>query len=73
MRSAALINALKSKFGVDTDQALAKAIGLSSMTLNNWRNKGALTPRMMADLVNRLATPRTLGQPIIEALKKKLR
>jgi hypothetical protein len=66
-----VINALKRKKGVKTDEQLRKALGLSGMTLHNWRTK-EFTPRIVAEHLYRLASRQLSGEALVKALGKKL-
>lgn len=69
MKGADLIIALKKKLGLKTDTALRRAIGVSGMTLHNWRNR-KITPRIIADHV---AYGRASGEKVVSALRKKFK
>ena len=51
MRAAALFRELKRKLGAGTNRDLQKKLGMSHMALLNWRKKGALTPRQLANAI----------------------
>jgi len=70
MNSNKLILALRTKFGVTTDAALRRALGLSQMTLQNWRTRTRVTPRIIAQQMHRLANERLAGQDVVDALHK---
>lgn len=50
-----LILALKRKFRVTNDAALAKKIGVTGAAIAQWRNRRAVTPRQVASLTNKAA------------------
>lgn len=53
MRGKDLIDALKRSLRAPTDAALRQALGVSQVTLSNWRNGRRLTPRQVAGAVKR--------------------
>ncbi len=63
MEGAELILALKKKFGVTTDRALASILGLSDVSIQNWKNRSPATPKQTAGLI----------QSAMKAAKKDLR
>jgi hypothetical protein len=71
MKADKLIQALKKKFVVSTDTDLLQALGLSPMTLHNWRKK-SLTPRIIAELIHRLAKGNVSGASVAKELHTKL-
>ena len=70
MNGRELIGALKRKLDLSTDTSLGRALGLSGVTLQNWRNRRKITPRIVAEQIVR---GRLGGEEVIAALKKKLR
>lgn len=72
MKSAALIQALKKKFGQPTDKALSQLLGITPQILNNWRNGGQMQPMQMARLAWRLSNRVVAGEQLVEVLEKKL-
>jgi len=72
VKGAELIQALRRRLGVGTDRALQQALGLSAMTLGNWRNRSALTPRIIAEQMGRLADGMLSGGAVIAQLQKQL-
>jgi hypothetical protein len=51
MRAASLFRELKRKLRVATNRDLQKKLGMSHMALLNWRDRGALTPRQIANAI----------------------
>lgn len=47
-----VVSALKRKFGVTTDRALAKRVGVTTQAIQNWKNREALTVRQVCRLVH---------------------
>lgn len=72
MKSVELIAALKRKLGISTDRDLQKVLGLSQMTLNNWRNRKVLTPRVIAEQMGRLLSLQLSGDKVLVQLQKQL-
>ena len=68
MKGTDLISALKRKLGLTTDTALCKALGLSTMTLNNWSHR-KVTPLIVAQQICR---GRLNGTDVVEALRRYL-
>lgn len=68
MKGSDLIAALKRKLGVSTDTALKKALGLSGMTLQNWKGR-KLTPRIVAHQMARVLVS---GDDVVAALHRHL-
>lgn len=48
-----VINALKRKLRVRTDQNLSDRVGIAMPTIQVWKNRRAVTPRQIAELVQR--------------------
>lgn len=71
MNGRLLIAALKRSLGVATDQGLRRALGVSGMTLHNWRQR-EITPRIISAMVSRLTQKQLTGEAIIREAKKKL-
>lgn len=69
MNGRELIGALKRKLNLSTDTSLGQALGLSGVTLQNWRNRRKITPRIVAEQIVR---GRLGGEEVISALKTKL-
>lgn len=69
MRSNDLINFLKKKFKLKTDQELRRALGLSQMTLDNWRKRKSLSARIVGEQIARLASGRLAGAAVIRQLQ----
>jgi len=54
MKSENLLDALKKKFKCSSDKELADCLGITSVTISNWRSKGAnITPTQIANLIYR--------------------
>lgn len=69
MKGQELIAALKRKLGITTDIALKNALGLSGMTLQNWKGR-KITPRIVADQIARVLVS---GNEVVAALHRHLR
>lgn len=69
MKGSDLIAALKRKLDVSTDTALKGALGLSGMTLQNWKGR-KITPRIVADQIARVLVS---GDEVVAALHRHLR
>ena len=52
MNGETIIDALKKKFGVSTDIDLADTLGITNVTLHNWRHKG-VSPRKVAHAIKK--------------------
>lgn len=52
MKGSALIAALKKKFKVSTDKALADRLGNSLPAIHNWKNRKAVTERQIVGLIH---------------------
>jgi DNA-binding transcriptional regulator YdaS (Cro superfamily) len=72
MKGIELIEALKRRLGTRTDRALQNALGLSSMTLNNWRHRNTLTPRIIAEQIGRLVDEQLSGGKVLVQLQRQL-
>lgn len=66
MRGDRLINALKRKFRVTTDSALAKHLGMSIPAIQLWKNRRALTARQVAGLVHKASFQSNIIRPVVE-------
>ena len=52
MKGSVIISALKKKFGVSTDRALADRLSVSTQAILNWKNRRTVTARQLAGLVH---------------------
>lgn len=66
MKGSALIQALKKKFRVSTDAALAKHLGISLPAIQLWKNRKSVTPRQLASLVHKASFQSNIIRPIVE-------
>jgi len=66
MNGSLLIAALKRKFRVVTDGALAKHLGISIPAVQVWKNRGNLTARQIASLVHKSSYRSNFLRPIVE-------
>ena len=51
MRGNEITEALKKKFRVTTDRALAQNLGITVQAIQNWKNRRSVTARQIAGLV----------------------
>jgi hypothetical protein len=72
MNGRQLTDALRKSLGAESDADLCGALGISSMTLHNWRNRKQLTPRIVAAMIKRLSGNAVTGSEIVLATRKKL-
>jgi hypothetical protein len=66
MNGARLITALKRKFRVATDVALAKHLGVSIPAIQIWKNQRALTARQVAGLIHKASFQSNVIRPVVE-------
>jgi hypothetical protein len=52
MKGKSVISALKKKFKVSTDRALATRLGITGMAIGNWKKRKTITERQVAGLVH---------------------
>ncbi len=51
MKGDTVISAIKKKFKVSTDRALADKIGITAQAIQNWKNRKTVTERQLAGLI----------------------
>ena len=66
MRGAALITALKKKFRVLTDAALAKHLGIAVPTVQLWKKRKTVTPKLVASLTHKASFQSNFIRPLVE-------
>jgi len=66
MKGDALITALKRKFRVSTDFTLAKHLGISIPTIQNWKKCSRVTALQVAGLAHKASFQSNVIRPIIE-------
>jgi hypothetical protein len=69
MRGSDLIRALKRKYRVSTDTALAKHLGVSLQSIQNWKGRKTLTALQVATLVHKSSFNSNVIRPIVEFLE----
>ena len=66
MKGAELIHALKRKFRVTTDAAIAKHLGISIPAMQLWKNRHSVTLRQIASLVHKASYKSSVVRPVVE-------
>ena len=72
MKGSSVINALRKKFDVSTDKALADRLGITVQAIRNWMNRKTVTERQIAGLVNSSKRASVIGmqanaiRPLVE-------
>ena len=66
MTGAKLITALKRKFRVSNDTALANHTGVSIPAVQMWKNRRSVTPRQIASLVHKASYQSNVIRPVVE-------
>jgi hypothetical protein len=72
-----IILALKKKLRVKTDRGLASQLGLTVMSIQNWKNRSRITPRQIAGLIHSASKAATSDfrmralRPLVEFFKLK--
>src|ERR1035437_2298564 len=52
MKGSEIIGSLKRRLRVPTDKALADRLGVTVQSIQNWKNRRAVTPRQVAGLIH---------------------
>lgn len=73
MKSEELIQYLKRSLEVRSDQALRRKLGISPVTIDNWRRRRVLSARIVGQLIKRLAQERMSGQEIVTQMQHHFR
>lgn len=68
-----LVETLKRLLQAGTDRELARRLGVTNVTLHNWRKPGALNARRIAQQMARMARDIVSGDHVIAKVKRKLR
>lgn len=66
MKGRTLLDALRRKFKVKTDKALAKHLGISLPSIQTWKDRSHVTIRQVASLVHKASFQSTIVRPIAE-------
>lgn len=66
MKGDTLVTALKKKFRVKTDAALAKHLGISHPGVQTWKHRGEVTYRQLAGLVHSASFQSNAIRPVVE-------
>lgn len=75
MKGKDVLDALRKKLGVTTDQELASHLGVSTKAIRNWKNRPTVTARQLAGLVHSKGRASTASahdtaiRPIVEFFK----
>lgn len=72
MRGSDLVAALRRKFRASTDRELAEMLGITTVSLTNWRARTSITPRQLADAFHRQLSAPVSGEAVVDAFMKRL-